>query len=48
MAFSGLKKLHQRIMSNDEVSKYENNLKMQVVDSCLQNETIKSKLRGLS
>lgn len=48
MTFSGLKALQKRIYSNDYVSKYENGLKMKLVEICLQSEAIKSKLLGLN
>ena len=48
MAFSGLKVLQKRVFSSDNISKYENQLKMRLVDSCLQSEAIKNKLQGLN
>lgn len=48
MAFSGLKALQKRLFSNENVSKYENTIKMKLVSLCLQSEAIKNKLQGLN
>lgn len=48
MAFSGLKVLQKRIYSSDNVSKFENSLKMRLAEVCLQSEAIKNKLQGLT
>jgi hypothetical protein len=48
MAFSGLKALQKRLYMGEEVTKYENSLKMKLVDCCLHSEAIKNKLQGLS
>jgi hypothetical protein len=36
MAFSGLRALQKRIYTNENVSKYENKIKMSLADICLQ------------
>ncbi len=48
MLFSGLRGLQKRLYSTDFVSKYENNIKMLLAESCLQSEAIKNKLIGLN
>lgn len=48
MIFSGLRALQKRLYSTEHVSKYENNIKMSLAESCLQSEAIKNKLIGLN
>lgn len=48
MVFLGLRTLQKRLYSNEKVYKYENSIKMKLVDSCLQSESLKKKLQGLN
>lgn len=48
MIFSGLRSLQKRVYNNDIVYEYENIIKMKLVDSCLQSESLKKKLQGLN
>ena len=48
MVFLGLRTLQKRLYSNEKVYKYENYIKMKLLDSCLQSESLKKKLQGLN
>lgn len=44
----GLRTLQKRLYSSEKVFRYENSLKMKLVDSCLQSESLKKKLQGIN
>lgn len=48
MVFMGLRTLQKRLYSTEKVYRYENTIKMKLVDSCLQSESLKKKLQGLN
>ena len=48
MVFLGLRNLQKRLYSTERVYKYENTIKMKLVDSCLQSESLKKKLQGIN
>ena len=48
MIFAGFRSLQERLNTKDFVSNYENSVRMKIVDTSLESESLKKKLQGLN